>query len=460
MTSESWCITRMLCSFRHLQVCMLFRVSKAPIPYLHLTLVMSIARPESSISAPFFLCTCDLAVGSMASRTLTEALDAQFDKIAVQLDDEAERVLYKPGVEGLHLLLDGCCAEACDACMRADTISTSSLRRIFDDRSWGPDTSFTRDELLALVRMLRNAEPENDMDSILNSRPSTTSNNAKQKTEHRSAIDILETLEEGCRCNFEGELVACDLFPREVSYGETSLGKRKKSLSSGRTADIVLADRTGPIIGSVWDATAEELCQIWRSSEERRHQGHKRPCVVELLTVRVRTPAPNKWNGTSVTRIRTLSSIKETGDHPGTQVRALKRPTSPHLTTTEFRVPPSACCVTVFDSLSKKLTPPFRLSVRGTIVDLRDAVKSERGNCKRRFDIVDHEGVYISCCAMAHNVHSPALRNFEDVILYYGTGRGAVGRDGCKLYLFKDAMVFPAGGPRQLDASKTRELTF
>ena len=97
----------------------------------------------------------------MPSPTLSQVVDAQFEKIALQLDDEAERVIYKPGVEGLHALLDGCRNEACDVCMSADTVSTISLMKIFEDRSWSLDMSFKRADLLSLLEVLRSSEPDN-----------------------------------------------------------------------------------------------------------------------------------------------------------------------------------------------------------------------------------------------------------------------------------------------------------
>ena len=74
------------------------------------------------------------------------------------------------------------------------------------------------------------------------------------------------------------------------------------------------------------------------------------------------------------------------------------------------------------------------------------------------FDIVDKSGGYFTCCAMKHNAESGALRNFQDVVAYYGTGRGPIGISKGMLYLLKDAMIIPVGAPALLSAPKTEEL--
>ena len=75
------------------------------------------------------------------------------------------------------------------------------------------------------------------------------------------------------------------------------------------------------------------------------------------------------------------------------------------------------------------------------------------------FYIVDNAGVYSTCCAMKHNAESGALQNFQDVVVYYGTGRGPIGTSKGMLYLLKDAMVTPVGQPSLLSAAKTEQLS-
>ena len=105
-----------------------------------------------------------------------------------------------------------------------------------------------------------------------------------------------------------------------------------------------------------------------------------------------------------------------------------------------------------------KLKHPFRLSLKGKIADLGPLELSQAGNAKRHFDIVDPAGLYIPCCAMKHNARSPALENFQDVILYYGLGRGPIGSAQGKLYLMDDAFIVRVGEPSSSGFMKTEQL--
>ncbi len=191
----------------------------------------------------------------------------------------------------------------------------------------------------------------------------------------------------------------------------------------------------------------------------RRQGGGVLPCVVDLSKVRVQAAPQNNWNGESLTRIRTLTSIESVGGESGTAVRALSVPTKDNLIKLAFAAPPSECCVSIFRTLCNKMTPPFRLSVKGRVVDLQSQEKSQAGNAKRVFDIVDNAGMHFTCCAMKHNVESSALHNFQEVVIYYGLGRGPMGNAKGMLYLMKDAFIIPAGKPSLLSTAKTEQLT-
>ena len=81
------------------------------------------------------------------------------------------------------------------------------------------------------------------------------------------------------------------------------------------------------------------------------------------------------------------------------------------------------------------------------------------GNAKRLFDIVDESGLYFTCCAMKHNAESLASKNYQNVVLYYGTGRSPIGNSKGMLYLMKDALIIPVGGQPTLSVSgKIEEL--
>ena len=75
------------------------------------------------------------------------------------------------------------------------------------------------------------------------------------------------------------------------------------------------------------------------------------------------------------------------------------------------------------------------------------------------FDLVDGHGMYLTCCAMQHNADSSALRNFQEVVVYYGAGRGPIGSSKGMIYLLRDALMVPVGPASPLNTAKIEELT-
>ena len=70
---------------------------------------------------------------------------------------------------------------------------------------------------------------------------------------------------------------------------------------------------------------------------------------------------------------------------------------------------------------------------------------SQNGNPKRCFDLVDSQGSYLKCCAMKQNSTSRLLQQFQQVVIYFGCGRGPKGSAAGMLYLMKDAVIYPVG---------------
>ena len=160
-----------------------------------------------------------------------------------------------------------------------------------------------------------------------------------------------------------------------------------------------------------------------------------------------------------LTRTRTLTSVENASVEAGSQVKSLAAPTSANLTTATFRIPSADCCISAFRLLRNRLNPPFRLTVKGRVADLQSLEQPRGGNAKRVFDIVDTAGLYLTCCAMKHNVDSPSLQNNSEVVVYFGTGCGPLGTSKGMLYLMKDAFIISVGVPSVSAAAKTEQLS-
>ena len=48
----------------------------------------------------------------MSCRGFRDAIDTAFHTVAAQVDGAEEKAIHKPGVEGLHVFLEGCLGDA------------------------------------------------------------------------------------------------------------------------------------------------------------------------------------------------------------------------------------------------------------------------------------------------------------------------------------------------------------
>ena len=105
-------------------------------------------------------------------------------------------------------------------------------------------------------------------------------------------------------------------------------------------------------------------------------------------------------------------------------------------------IPPSPpICISNFSSVASKMTPPFRANFRGMVQNLMDLDVSLSGVNKRKFKLVDLNGAWFFCCAHGVNAVHASLSNNSEIVLYFGTGRGAIGSDAAAVYAFKDACI-------------------
>ena len=63
-----------------------------------------------------------------------------------------------------------------------------------------------------------------------------------------------------------------------------------------------------------------------------------------------------------------------------------------------FMTPDDDACVSTFAAYQGRLTPPFRVTLRGIISDLQPTTPSRSGSVKRFFRLFDSEGDFIVCC--------------------------------------------------------------
>ena len=64
---------------------------------------------------------------------------------------------------------------------------------------------------------------------------------------------------------------------------------------------------------------------------------------------------------------------------------------------------------------------------------------------KRTFTLVDDAGTWIRCCALGLTARARALANGNEVVLYFGTGRGGLGSSPGMVYFMKDSLAVLVG---------------
>ena len=89
-----------------------------------------------------------------ATANFYEVVQKCFDRIAVQVDGEEHKKLHKPGVEGLHVFLEGCIDDASSADVDAELVSVDALKKVFEEKGWLEDLSFKQEDVLTLLEAL------------------------------------------------------------------------------------------------------------------------------------------------------------------------------------------------------------------------------------------------------------------------------------------------------------------
>ena len=174
--------------------------------------------------------------------------------------------------------------------------------------------------------------------------------------------------------------------------------------------------------------------------------------------MRIQQARKTAWNGELLSQIRSLVSIFPCDGDAGTKITMKNSATAPNMLAASFHIPAERCCISVFRSVRHQLKAPFRITLKGQIVDVQPQEASSAGNAMRLFNFVDHQGAYFKCCAMKHNVNSAALKDFQEAVIYYACARAAIGIAPAMLYLFKDAMIVPFGSSFLLKSPKSEEL--
>jgi hypothetical protein len=283
---------------------------------------------------------------------------------------------------------------------------------------------------------------------------SGTLSQTSQSIEFLGAAMLLQDEMLGVVSTFEGIVIEVPEQPRPVSLqndeasSQRSPMKRRPPINNKEriVLDGMLADKTGPVLMTLWDDACTQFITCIRESDalKQRESNSNVPVVIRLENVRVvKLSETASWNGTAMTNIRVLQSVLPYPSRPGTEITLCDHPKSPYWLTAKYQAPVYPFCVTNFQIFEGKIRAPFRISIRGVVVDVLDSDFSLAGIPKRLFQLVDDGGRWIRCCALGRNALSKSLLEGFEIVIYFGTGRGPLNASPGLLYVMKDAMIVP-----------------
>ena len=273
--------------------------------------------------------------------------------------------------------------------------------------------------------------------------------------ERMTAQSILEEGIVGKKCRFDGMILVCSGKTRKIEArrgtkrdltGSPRGSAKKTSISNdpSMAIDMILLDRTGPIPVTLFGTD-----RVTAFTQQFKI-GH----YISLSVVKIVPLPKTEWNGESMTRIRTLHSIDSINDAAGTEISfsvANPSPLSHHV----YRVPNGECCITHFMHNHGHYVAPFRATFSGIVMQVSEIEYSIGGNYKRTFILVDPVGDHFQCSAIRTNAQSNALSNGMYVVIYFASGRPAIGSSPSGLLIMDDAVIAPLKPAANLPELKT-----
>ena len=247
----------------------------------------------------------------------------------------------------------------------------------------------------------------------------------------------------GSNYKYEGFLLDYDSTPRSFTPKGGSPMKRRASDGGDVTVlDVLLADLTGPVIITLWSSCVDAFLQAIADMGTGVDLSQ---VVVLLEQVRVSDMVSNDYVGEVLTPMKVLHSTGDTPQRAGTKITLSTVKTSPFTTTAIYKSPSPGHCYSQFGTYRLKLVPPFRATLRGTIVDASEEDVTLAGQPKKTFALVDDAGAWLQCVAVGRNALSSCLRNDMEVVAYYVSGKVGQRGSGGSVWLFKDSMLVPIG---------------
>ena len=163
---------------------------------------------------------------------------------------------------------------------------------------------------------------------------------------------------------------------------------------------------------------------------------------MSLNIARVAAMAKNDYNGKFLTSMNMLHTVSSVEGREGSCITFPSVASSQFLLDAVYKAPTYPVCISNLSSLGQSLSPNFRGTFRGMVVEVDSVLDfSTQGQPKRKFKLVDPSGAWLNCCASGANAKHKMLFNGSEVVMYFGCGRGMIGSEEAAVYAFKDVVI-------------------
>ena len=216
--------------------------------------------------------------------------------------------------------------------------------------------------------------------------------------------------------NAQTRSVGSSATDREKNSAPSS--KRGRGVQSDRKIiDLCVVDRTGAATITLWgnDAEVAELL-LTEFSRTKASKAGKNP-MIAVDNLRTQVLRGNKYNGTVMTAMNCLASPRTQSPSASPCIASIDKATSPYLLTAKFVMPPASAMIVRFNALDT-VDAPFRVSLRGGVVEVEGIEQTMNGNSKKAFKLLDKEGTWVQCCVIGAQALMPYLCDNADVILF------------------------------------------
>jgi len=253
---------------------------------------------------------------------------------------------------------------------------------------------------------------------------------------------------------YEGYLVSDNAATRTVTVGKQNASPKKRGrepVKDTKVIDVHLVDPTGPVFVSLWSDMATTFENLLAEFLRKHPPSSKLRPIVVLENVRAVTMVANEWNGTIVTPMKHLQTVRAVGGFAPSELSFAEKSTSPFMRPAPFQKPPPSVMLSRFSSLEQ--TPaPFRVSVRGVVVDVGKVEITGQGNPKKSFKLVDEGGSWLSCIVFGDEAQKSVIDECTEVLLFFASGRGAKSSSEGALFVFQNSCVMAFGKVKERPA--------